>query len=47
MCRHVWKTINSVRVCQRCGVTVNMLDGSVIFDRKLPSAGTKKGKGSK
>lgn len=47
MCRHIWKTINNVRVCQRCGVTINMIDGSVIFDRKLQSTGRKKGKGNK
>lgn len=41
MCRHVWKEINSVRVCQRCGMTVNMLDGKVMFDRSFPSAAKK------
>lgn len=45
MCRHIWKTINNVRVCLRCGVTVNMIDGSVIFDRKLQNAGTGRKKG--
>lgn len=47
MCGHVFKTINDVRVCQRCGMTINLIDGRIIFDRKLPSTGRKKGKGQK
>lgn len=47
MCRHIYKTINNVRVCQRCGVTISMIDGRVIFDRKLQNMGSRKGKGSK
>ena len=38
MCSHMWKTYNDVRVCLRCGLTVNRFDGRVIFDRKLPNA---------
>lgn len=45
MCRHIWKTINDVRVCQRCGLTVRLLDGAVLFDRKLPDV--KKGGGKR
>ena len=36
MCNHLWKTVNDVRVCVRCGLTINRFDGSVLFDRKLP-----------
>ena len=43
MCKHVMKTINDVRVCLRCGMTIRRLDGAIIFDRKLVSA-AKKGK---
>ena len=35
MCNHVWKTVNDVRVCLRCGITVVRNNGKVIFDRKL------------
>lgn len=41
MCNHIWKTVNDVRVCQRCGLTVRRDGGRVIFDRKLPSIGQK------
>lgn len=34
-CNHVWKTVNDVRVCLRCGLTMNRFDGSIMFDRKL------------
>ena len=45
MCNHIWKITNDVRVCLRCGLTVNRLDGSIIaFDRKLPNTGKKKGR---
>ena len=37
MCGHVFKTINDVRVCLRCGMTINLIDGSVTFDRELQS----------
>ena len=36
MCNHIWKTVNDVRVCQRCGLTVRRFDGKVMFDKKLP-----------
>ena len=36
MCNHIWKIVNDVRVCLRCGLTINRFDGSVLFDRKLP-----------
>lgn len=44
MCNHIWKIVNDVRVCLRCGLTVNRFDGAVMFDRKLPDM---KGKESK
>lgn len=43
MCRHIWKTINDVRVCRRCGLTVRLPGGQVLFDRRLTSL--KKGGG--
>lgn len=45
MCKHVWKDMNDVRVCLRCGITVRRLDGAIIFDRKLPNI--RKGRGKK
>lgn len=36
MCNHIWKMMNDVRVCLRCGITISIFDGRVIFDRKLP-----------
>lgn len=46
MCNHVWKIVNDVRVCLRCGLT--MRRGVVIgFDRKLPNILSKKGKGNR
>lgn len=48
MCNHIWKEVNDVRVCLRCGLTVRKLDGAVVgFDRKLPGMLRKKGKGRK
>lgn len=44
MCNHIWKTVNDVRVCQRCGLTVRKTDGKIMFDRKLPNAGSRKGR---
>lgn len=38
MCRHLWKVVNDVRVCLRCGMTVSRYDSKVIFDRKLKDA---------
>ena len=39
MCNHIWKVVNDVRVCLRCGLTVSRFDGSIVgFDRKLPDA---------
>ena len=48
MCKHIWKDVNDVRVCLRCGLTVRGLDGKVLgFDRKLPDYLREKGKGKK
>lgn len=45
MCRHVWREINDVRVCQGCGLTVRMVAGKplVMFDRRFPNT-VKKGR---
>ena len=37
MCNHLWKIVNDVRVCVRCGLTASRFDGKIIFDRKLPN----------
>lgn len=47
MCRHIWKTINKVRVCPRCGLTVSLIDGRVMLDRELPGTMSRKRKGNK
>jgi hypothetical protein len=46
MCKHVWKTINNVRVCPRCGLTV-LNNGRIMLDKKLPGILSRKGKGIK
>lgn len=43
MCGHLWKELNDVRVCLRCGMTVSRLDGAVVFDRKLANIKNRKG----
>lgn len=43
MCNHIWKTVNDLRVCLRCGLTVRRVDGEIMFDRKLPVISCKKG----
>lgn len=47
MCGHLFKTINNVRVCLRCGMTINLIDGSVTYDRELQSQVDRKKKGRK
>lgn len=47
MCGHVFRTINDVRVCLRCGMTINLIDGSVTYDRELQSQAYRKKKGRK
>lgn len=44
MCKHVWRMVNDVRVCLRCGLTISRFDGKPIFDRKLPDTVKKGGK---
>lgn len=44
MCSHLWIQINDIRVCKRCGMTISMLDGKVMFDRNFANAGKKKGR---
>lgn len=36
MCKHIWKTAGSLRVCPRCGLTVSLFDGKVMLDKALP-----------
>lgn len=44
MCRHIWKTVNDVRVCPRCGLTIRTLDGKVMHDKQLAGILQRKGK---
>ncbi len=41
MCNHVWRKVNDVLVCTRCGLT-RTPDGKILFDRKLPNYKPKK-----
>ena len=34
MCKHEFITINDVKACKRCGLTV-LPDGKIIFDRAI------------
>ena len=34
VCNHVWKKVNDVHVCVKCGLT-RTYDGKILFDRKL------------
>lgn len=43
MCGHIWRELNDVRVCLRCGITVSRIDGVVVFDRKLANIRNRKG----
>ena len=47
MCKHIWQTVGKVRVCTRCGLTVSLINGIVMHDRKLPGILKQKGKGGK
>lgn len=46
MCNHEFVTVNDVRVCQRCGMTVTY-DNKVLFDRKIANYKPKKKKRGK
>ncbi len=46
MCPHSWITINDIRVCTRCGMTVTD-DGKVLFDRKFVNQKEKRRKGGR
>lgn len=46
MCNHVWRSINDIKVCKNCGLTVTF-DGKIIFDRKIVNYKSKKRKGGK
>lgn len=35
LCKHIWKKHNDVLFCSKCGLTV--VDGKMMFDKKLPS----------
>lgn len=43
MCGHIWKKVNDVYICVRCGLT-KTYDGRILFDRKLPNYKSKKKK---
>lgn len=43
MCSHIWKKINEVQVCVRCGLT-RLPNGRMFFDRALPNYLDKKKK---
>lgn len=48
MCNHIWKVVNDVRVCLRCGLTVRRSNNAIVgFDRKLPNYLQEKGKETK
>jgi len=47
MCGHIWKTVNDLRVCLRCGLTVRMLDGKIMHDKELPGLLGRKRRGEK
>ena len=47
MCNHIWKTVNDLRVCMRCGLTVRKYDGKIMFDKKLPDMMSRKGRNDK
>ena len=48
MCPHIWKKVNDVSVCVRCGLT-RTYDGRILFDRKIMNHNNKpkKRKGGK
>ena len=35
-CGHIWKQINDVGVCQKCGLTISK-KGEIMFDRSFIS----------
>lgn len=41
MCNHVWKKVEDVHVCLRCGLT-RTPDGKYIFDKKITNYRPKK-----
>ena len=43
MCGHIWKEVNDIRICLRCGMAVSRIDGAVVFDRKLANIKNRKG----
>lgn len=43
-CGHMWKQINGIGICQKCGLIVSKR-GEVMFDREYASGIRKKGKG--
>lgn len=40
-CPHVWKKVNDIHVCVRCGLT-KTFDGKILFDRKIVNYKSKK-----
>lgn len=45
-CPHIWKKVNDVSVCVRCGLT-RTYDGRILFDRRLGAEISKKEKRTK
>lgn len=44
MCKHIYREAGSIRVCLKCGLTINRVTGQVmLFDRRLPSLAQKGG----
>lgn len=46
MCPHIWKKVNEVFVCTRCGLT-RTPDGKILFDRKITNIKLNKQKKNK
>ena len=42
MCGHLWRKMNDVRVCMKCGLTVGKDGRVLVFDRRLRNVAGKK-----
>lgn len=48
MCSHEWAEVNDVRVCKKCGLTIDKSSGKIlVFDRKITGIKNKRRKGRK
>ena len=45
-CPHIWKKVNEVKVCVRCGLT-RTYDGRILFDKALVAELSRKEKRKK